>query len=37
MLRTRSKLDKARDAQLGQAFWSLPGLMVAGNMLYCVT
>jgi hypothetical protein len=34
MLRKRSKPDKALDAQLGQASWSLPGLVVGGNMLY---
>jgi hypothetical protein len=37
MLRKRSKSDKALDAQLGQASWSLPGLMVADNMLYILS
>jgi hypothetical protein len=34
MLRERVKPDKALDAQLGQASWSLSGLMVGDNMLY---
>jgi hypothetical protein len=33
MLRKRSQSNKALYAQLGQASWSLPGLLVAGNML----
>jgi hypothetical protein len=36
MLRKRPKPNKAPDAHLWQASWSLPGLVVAGNMLYAL-
>jgi hypothetical protein len=32
-MRKRLKPDKALDVHLRQASWSLPGLMICGNML----